>query len=177
MWAPRLVSHHPHMIESISNQFADVVEAMAPSVVQVQGHRAAVSGVVYSSDAVITNARALGREDGLRIRTHDGRQIDAEMHGWDPATGLAMLRVSGLDSPPAKPSETEARVGNLAIAIARSWSNSVTASVGIVSVIGGPLRTGRRQSIDRVIRTTAPMHDGFAGGAFADVSGRVIGIA
>ncbi|HEX9501781.1 MAG TPA: PDZ domain-containing protein [Thermoanaerobaculia bacterium] len=69
------------------------------------------------------------------------------------------------------------RVGNLAIAIARSWSNSVTASIGIVSVIGGPLRTGRGRSIDEVIRTTAPMHEGFAGGAFIDVSGKLIGIA
>jgi S1-C subfamily serine protease len=68
-------------------------------------------------------------------------------------------------------------VGNLAIAIGRSWSNAVTASVGIVSVIGGPLRTGRGRSIEEVIRTTAPMHDGFAGGAFVDMSGNVIGIA
>src|SRR5207237_8300480 len=44
------------------------------------------------------------------------------------------------------------------------------------SVIGGPLRTGRRQSIDQVIRTTAPMHDGFAGGAFIDTSGALAGI-
>jgi S1-C subfamily serine protease len=53
----------------------------------------------------------------------------------------------------------------------------VTASAGLVSVIGGPLRTGHRRAIDQVIRTTAPMHDGFAGGAFLDTSGALIGIA
>jgi S1-C subfamily serine protease len=52
----------------------------------------------------------------------------------------------------------------------------VTASAGIVSVIGGPLPTGRHRSIERVLRTSAPMHDGFAGGAFADTAGQVIGI-
>ena len=31
--------------------------------------------------------------------------------------------------------------------------------------------------IDQVIRTTAPMHDGFAGGAFVDTAGRIVGIA
>ena len=46
-----------------------------------------------------------------------------------------------------------------------------------MSVIGGPLPTGRRRSIDQVIRTTAPMHDGFAGGAFLDTAGGLIGIA
>jgi S1-C subfamily serine protease len=46
-----------------------------------------------------------------------------------------------------------------------------------VAVIGGPLRTSRRRSIDQVFRTTAPMHDGFAGGAFVDASGGLIGVA
>jgi S1-C subfamily serine protease len=67
-------------------------------------------------------------------------------------------------------------VGNLALAIARSWSNAVTASDGIVAVIGGPLRTGRRRSIEEVIRTTARMHDGFAGGALLDTDGFAIGM-
>jgi S1-C subfamily serine protease len=52
----------------------------------------------------------------------------------------------------------------------------VTASAGIVAIIGGPLQTGRRRSIEQVFRTTAPMHDGFAGGAFVGASGEVIGI-
>ena len=164
-------------LASLSNEISSVVENVAPSVVQVQGHGAPVSGVIYASDAVITNARALGRDDGLRVRAHDGRAIDAELRGWDPATGLALLNVKGLDGKAAKPADEHAKVGQLAIAVARSWSNAVTASVGIVSIIGGPLRTGRRQQIEEVIRTTAPMHDGFAGGAFAGVDGKITGIA
>lgn len=160
-------------LQTLSKQFADLVASIAPSVVQVQH----ASGVVYANDVVITNARALGREDGLRVRTHDNRSLDAELHGWDPATGLALVRTTGLNAPVAKPATETAHVGNLAIAVARSWSNAVTASVGVVSVIGGPLRTGRGRSIDEVIRTTAPMHEGFAGGAFVDMSGSVIGIA
>jgi S1-C subfamily serine protease len=53
----------------------------------------------------------------------------------------------------------------------------VTASSGIVAVIGGPLQTGRGRTIDQVLRTTAPMHEGFSGGAFVDTSGNVLGIA
>jgi serine protease Do len=160
-----------------SNQLADVVAAVADSVVQVQGHRAPVSGVVYRDDVVITNARALGREDGLHVKTGDGRELDAELHGWDPATGLAVLRVEGLGVKAAQIADQPVRVGNLAIAVARSWSNNVTASNGIIAIIGGPLRTGRGKSVDEVIRTNAPMHEGFAGGAFADMSGRLIGVA
>jgi len=70
-----------------------------------------------------------------------------------------------------------ARVGHLALAIARSWSNAVTASAGIVSVIGGPLPTGRHRAIDQVSARRRPMHDGFAGGAFVDTNGGLLGIA
>ena len=69
------------------------------------------------------------------------------------------------------------RVGHLGLALARSWSNAITASAGIVSIIGGPLHTGRGRSIDQIFRTNAPMHDGFAGGAFLDSSGGLIGVA
>ena len=47
----------------------------------------------------------------------------------------------------------------------------------MVSVIGGPLPTGPGRAIDRVIRTTAPMHQGFAGGALVDVAGGLVGLA
>jgi S1-C subfamily serine protease len=162
---------------TFSDQIADAVAALAPSVVQVQGRRRPASGLVYAPHVVLTMARALGREDGLRVRAGDGDAVDAEAAGWDPATGLVVLRAPDLDAAPVQPAAAPARVGHLAVAVARSWSNAVTASLGVVSVIGGPLPTGRGRQIDQVIRTTAPMHDGFAGGAFADPAGRVIGVA
>ena len=161
----------------LSNQMADAVAAAAPSVVQVQGRRRPASGVVYGKEIVITTAHALGREDSFRVRGDDGRTFEAELAGWDPTTGLAALRVPDLDAPPLQVADAPARVGHLAVAVARSWSNAVTASAGIVSVIGGPLPTGRHRAIEQVIRTTAPMHDGFAGGAFLDTTGRLLGIA
>jgi S1-C subfamily serine protease len=86
------------------------------------------------------------------------------------------LKVPSLDAPAIAVAPQPARVGHLAIALARSWSNGLTASAGIVSIIGGPLPTGRRRAIREVIRTTAPMHDGFAGGAFLDTNGALLGI-
>ena len=89
-----------------------------------------------------------------------------------------MLRTpSAIGVPSPSIAETEPRPGQIVIALARSWSNAVTASAGIVAVVGGPLRTGRRRQISRVIRVTAPMHEGFAGGAVYDASGRLTGLA
>ena len=166
------------MLTDISNELADAAAAAAPSVVQVQGRRwRTASGVVYAPGVVVTTIKALGREDGLHVRGNEGDAVDAELAGWDPTTGLALLKAPALGAPPIAVSKEEARVGHLALAIARSWSNGLTASAGIVSIIGGPLRTGRRRAINQVIRTTAPMHDGFAGGAFVDTTGALIGIA
>jgi S1-C subfamily serine protease len=167
----------PSVLTTLSNDLADAVASAAPSVVQVHGRRRPASGVVYQQDVVLTSARALGREDGLHVRRADGTLFDAELAGWDPTTGLAVLRVAGLGTNALQASETAPRVGHLGIAVARSWSNNVTASAGIVAIIGGPLATGRRRAIEEVIRTTAPMHDGFAGGAFLDTEGRLVGIA
>ncbi len=164
------------MLTEFSNELADVVAAGSPSVVQVNGGRRPASGVSYAEGIVVTTTRALAGEKGLHVRQHDGRTADAELVGWDPASGVAVLRAP-IDAPAVVPSAAPVRVGHIGIAIARSWSNAVTASVGVVAVIGGPLRTGRRRAIEQVFRTTAPMHEGFAGGAFLDAMGALIGVA
>jgi S1-C subfamily serine protease len=177
MWAAFHRAHNHHMLIEFSNQLADVAAAAAPSVVQVQGKRwRTASGVVYAPGVVVTTIRALRREDALHVRAGDRDAVDAELVAWDPATGLAVLKAPALEAAPIGVSKDPARVGHLALALARSWSNNLTVSAGIVSIIGGPLRTGRRHSIDQVIRTTAPMHDGFAGGAFIDTRGALLGI-
>ncbi len=165
------------MLTELSNDIADAVAAASPSVVQVLGHRRPVSGLVYKKDVALTMMSGIGREDGLQVCRADGHAVGAELLGWDPATGLAVLRATGLDATPIAVSAATVRVGHIAIALGRSWSNVITASAGIIAVIGGPLQTGRRQMIDQVFRTTAPMHDGFAGGAFLDAGGGLIGIA
>jgi S1-C subfamily serine protease len=177
MWSAIAFVRIDPMLNELSTQMADAVATVAPSVVQVHGRRRPASGIVHSDGVIVTTIRALGREDGLRVRRHDGQTFDAELVGWDPTTNLAVLRVAGLAAPAIAPAGAAARVGHLALAVARSWSNAVTASAGIVSVIGGPLPTGRHRAIDQVIRTTAPMHDGFAGGAFVDTQGGLLGIA
>jgi S1-C subfamily serine protease len=163
---------------SLSNELADLSTAKGPSIVQVLGGRRPASGIIHGTDTILTTGRAIGREDGVRVKVGDTDPIDAELIGWDPATSIAVLRTrTKLSVAPPPIAEAEPRVGQIVVALARSWSNAVTASAGIVAVVGGPLRTGRRREIARVIRVTAPMHDGFAGGGLFDASGQLTGIA
>ena len=163
------------MLNELSRQIADLVARVAPSVVQVEGAARAASGLVYAEDVVLTTARAVGRSEHPRVRRADGSFVDAEISGWDPATRLVVLKAPGLELPALAPGAIPA-VGEIAVAIARSWSNAVTATAGLVSVIGGPLPTGRRRAIEQVIRTSAPMHEGFAGGALLGADGRLLGV-
>src|SRR5436190_13443459 len=165
------------MLNQFSNQIADIVGSTSPSVVQVSGGRRPVSGLVYAADVVLTTMRGVGQHEHARVTRDDGQVFQGDLAGWDPATQLAVLRVAGLGSTPIVRATDEPRVGHLGIAIARSWSNAVTATAGLVSVIGGPLQTGRRRAIERVIRTSAPMHEGFSGGAFVDTGGKILGVA
>jgi serine protease DegQ len=163
-----------------SNELADLVASAAPSIVQVLGARRPATGVVHGPDTIITTARAIGRENGLRIRLPGGEAdgIESELAGWDPATGLAVLRTrQALGIGALQTASDEPRTGEVVVALARSWSNAVTASTGNVAVVGGPLRTGRRRQIARVFRISAPIHDGFAGAGIFDASGRLTGIA
>lgn len=168
--------HDQRMFSEFSNQIADVVDASAASVVQVQGYRRPATGVVYGPDLVLTTARAIGRAEHPRVRRPDGETFESEIAGSDATTRLALLRVPGLNGSTLARGAAP-RVGQIAIALARSWSNALTATAGLVSVIGGPLPTGRRRAIDQVIRTSAPMHEGFAGGALVDADGHLLGIA
>jgi S1-C subfamily serine protease len=163
-------------LTTFSDGLADAVERAGARVVQVQGRRTPASALVYGPDLVLTTARALGREDGLRVRATDGRVLEADVAGWDPATHLVLLRAPGLNGEAATPANGQVRVGHVVLALARSWSNAITASSGIVSIVGGPLPTSPGRSIERIIRTNAPMHSGFAGGALVDAGGGLIGI-
>ncbi len=165
------------LLRALSNQMADAVERISASLVQVNGRqRQPASGIVYATDLVLTADHVLEREEDLTIQTHDQRTLPAQFVGRDLATDLAVLRVNNLNLQPAVLSEEQARVGQLILAVGRGANDGAAASVGIVSTIGGPLRTGRGVVLERYIRTDATPYPGFSGGPLVDAQGNVLGI-
>jgi S1-C subfamily serine protease len=69
-----------------------------------------------------------------------------------------------------------ARVGQLIMAIGRDKDDGPMASVGIVSSVGGPLRTERGIVLEKYIQTDAISYPGFSGGPLIDTQGAVKGI-
>jgi len=164
-------------LRSLSNQMANAAERVSPALVLVDGRpRQPGSGVIYAHDLILTAAHVLEREADITIQTHDKRTLPAQFVGRDLASDLALLRVKDLNGTPATWVNEEARVGQLIMTVGRSNSEGPMASVGIVSAVGGPLRTNQGIALERYIRTDATPYPGFSGGALIDLNGAVVGI-
>jgi serine protease DegQ len=162
------------LFSQLSNDIAAAVDRASASVVQIHGHRRPVAGVAFADDLVAAPARALG-DDTVTVHTAAGATHDGAVLGHALSMGIGVVRVTGLGVAPLAVGE-EPKVGHLAIAIGRTWSGGVMATVTNVAVVGGPLRTGRASQIERVIRVAQSPHGALTGGALVDGEGRALGL-
>lgn len=168
-----------NLLRDLSNQMADAVARITPSLVLVDGRdRQPASGLIYAQDLVVTADHVLERENNVTVQTIDKRTLPAQFVGRDQTSDLAVLRVAGLGqaSQAAPTIEDEARVGQLVMAVGFAPNEGPMASSGVVSSIGGPLRAGNGAVLERYIRTDAIAYPGFSGGALIDMQGAVVGI-
>jgi S1-C subfamily serine protease len=156
---------------------ADAVENAARSSVLVDGReRFPASGVVYARDLILTADHVVERDENIRVFLPDGAEMAAALAGRDPGNDLALLRLEGANAQAPEVAETPARVGQIVMALGRPTLEGIQASLGIVSAVGGPVRTHRGGLLEGHIRTDAIPYPGFSGGPLVDASGRVLGI-
>lgn len=162
------------MAERSFDPLADALEQLSPSLVTVFGRdRQPASGILFDQGLILTADHVLEREEGLTIRTEGGEPMEAIFVGRDVSSDLAVLRVEGLAAPAATVAE-RARVGQLVLAVGRPWGEVIQASLGTVSVIGGPMRImGRRRArvLPEHLITDAIPYPGFSGGALLGANG------
>lgn len=167
-----------NLLLDLSNALADAVSNADPGVARVEGRRRLpASGVVWSADGLIVTAHhVVQRDEGIRVGLSDGRTVDATLVGRDPTTDLALLRADAADLTPLAHAGGEGpQVGNLALALGRP-GQTVQATLGIVSALGGNWRTRHGGLIDRYLQTDVVMYPGFSGGPLVDGAGHLLGL-
>ena len=169
-----------------------VAEALVDSVVLVSvlvsgtetGHG---SGIVFDDEGlIVTNAHVVDDVEEVVVSLPNGRQITAEVVGFDVRRDVAVLQLTELDESlvPAVFAFTEdVRVGQLAVALGSPFDLDRTVTSGIVSAVGRVIESYGCQSGFAaecagvsMIQTDAPINPGNSGGPLADREGRVIGM-
>ena len=121
-------------LTKLSSVLADATERAGRSVVRVDdGTRLTASGVAWADDLVVATSHGVETDENLAVETHDGRRLSATLLGRDEGTDVALLRVEGGLEPFAT---AEARVGSLALAVARPADRGLQATLGLVSWVG-----------------------------------------
>ena len=165
-------------LTEVSHQMADVVAAAGALVARVEGRRRfPASGVIWSTDGLVVTANhVVKRDDQIGVGLADGSHVAATLVGRDPSTDLALLKIDATDLAAATwVDAADLRVGHLALALGRP-GETVQATLGIVSALGGPWRTAVGGKVDSYVQTDVLMYPGFSGGPLVAADGRVAGL-
>ena len=164
-------------LNALSDAMADAVAKAAAATLMVNARRRfPASGIAYASDLVLTANHVVEREDDIQVGLPDGSQLAANLAGRDLGSDLAVLRLERKTTTMAEAAPGDAQVGQLVLALGRPTLEGIQASLGIISAIGGPVRTGGGWLLQRYLQTDATPYPGFSGGPLIDTAGRVIGI-
>jgi S1-C subfamily serine protease len=165
------------VLESLSNDLAGAVDRAGQSVVAIHARRRIpASGIHWRPGIIVGAHHTIQRDEDITISLADGSSVAATLVGRDPTTDLAVLKVEEAKVPVASPaSDAAIRVGALVLALGRPGT-AVTASLGVISAVGGEWRTWHGGAIDRFVRLDVSIYDGFSGGPLVDAAGRVLGV-
>jgi S1-C subfamily serine protease len=158
--------------------FADVVDAAAPSVVEIRSSRGLGSGIVYDGRGhVVTNAHVVEGSTRFKVTAADGSTHPATLRGVFPQGDLAVIDVDGGSLAPARFADSsKVRTGEYALAIGNPLGLRSSVTQGIVSSTSRTVSEGGGVALPSVIQTSAAINPGNSGGALVDASGAVIGV-
>jgi len=163
---------------ALSSELAEASVNAGKFVVAVHGRRHPSSGIFWTKDSIITAHHALRRDEDISVVTAPGQNLSARVVGRDPTTDLALLRLQQpIESTNARWGDaSKLRIGDLVLALGRTWRGNIVASSGIVSGLMGRWRTWRGGELDQFIRPDLTLYPGFSGGPLVNAQGEIVGL-
>src|SRR5215813_5837333 len=162
----------------LSSQLAEAAATVGKSVVAVHGRRHPSSGIFWTNDSIVTAHHALRRDEDISVVTAPGQSTSARVVGRDPTTDLALLRLQQpVEGAVARWGDaSKLRIGELVLALGRTWRGNVVASSSVVSGLMGRWRTWRGGELDQFIRPDLTLYPGFSGGPLVNAQGEIVGL-
>jgi S1-C subfamily serine protease len=162
----------------LSNELQKTVQGVGQSVVTVQAEGSrTVTGIVLDKYTIVTTASAVGESETIRAWISPDQQIEASVIGRDRGTDIALLKpAEQVGSPALFAEDSKLEVGQLVLAIGRTWRGNLAASSGILSGLMGEWHTPRGAKIESFIRPDLNLYSGFSGGALVGADSRLIGM-
>ncbi|HEV2989364.1 MAG TPA: trypsin-like peptidase domain-containing protein [Candidatus Angelobacter sp.] len=164
--------------KALSNEFTEAASNLGNSVVALHGRGHATSGILWSKDSVVTASHALRRDEEITVIVSPGSKALGRVAGRDAGTDLALVRLQEqVDAPTVRWGDTSAlQIGELVLALGRSWRGNVVASSGVISGLMGSWRTWRGGRLEQFIRPDLVMYPGFSGGPLISSQGSILGL-
>jgi len=161
----------------ISEDIAQVADAVGQSVVAVQPKQAhAASGILWQEGVIVT-ANHSTPSDELSVILPGGKSTVAHEKGRDPSTDLAIFSIENVEGIAVTRGDAgQLRVGQLVLALARTRRGNLTASSGIISGLMETWHTWQGGQIDRFVRPDLALYRGYSGGPLVNSKGEVVGI-
>ncbi|MEJ2515897.1 MAG: DegQ family serine endoprotease [Gammaproteobacteria bacterium] len=139
--------------------------------------QSAGSGVIIDARKgyVVTNAHVVEGAEEISVTLQDNRSFDAEVVGSDPASDVAVLKISPDDLTEIElANSSTAEVGDFVFAIGNPFGLGHTVTSGIVSALG---RSGiNPDGYEDFIQTDASINPGNSGGALVNLRGELLGV-
>jgi S1-C subfamily serine protease len=139
------------------------------------------SGVVIDRlGHILTNYHVVEGAQQIQVTLFDGNTYDARLVGQDPATDVAVLKITAPPQslfPVVFGNSTQLRVGQRVFAIGNPFGLERTLTTGIISSLNRSLpsrRSGR--SLKSIIQIDAAINPGNSGGPLLDSHARMIGM-
>jgi S1-C subfamily serine protease len=145
------------------------------------GGTATGSGIVLDDQGhILTNNHVIEGASKIQVKLGaSDHEYTAEVVGTDPASDLALLKVSAPTkelTPLTLGDSAKMEVGDPVVAIGNPFGLDRTVTSGIVSALQRQIQAPNGFSIDNVIQTDAAINPGNSGGPLINAEGEVIGI-
>lgn len=171
--------------------FVTVVTKVKPSVVAINTEvltldifnrptteKGAGSGWVLDKEGyIVTNNHVIEGAKSITVTLANGAALPATVVGTDSLSDIAILKVSGTSLPPAQIGDSSRlSIGEWVLAIGNALGEGISATQGIISRLGVPVRVQSGQTLYDLIQTSAAINPGNSGGPLVNMAGEVVGI-